>query len=163
MGPQVVIWLSAMCLELSSCPPDNPADWYNLFSFSLPRYYKWMVSQPFRPQSFQKDNLPRIIMSICDLGQALTLHECHYGRAVLRRRLDVPLRKTQSPLLWACAPSRYQPLNRFKLIFIQRSAPSQRFPTIPRNNTFKGHICAEAGTKPLKQTWNASSACQCIK
>lgn len=37
-----------------------------------------MASLPFRKQGFQKDNLPCIIMSICDLGQALVMHECHY-------------------------------------------------------------------------------------
>lgn len=37
-----------------------------------------MASLPFRTQSFQKDNLPCVIMSICDLGQALVMHECHY-------------------------------------------------------------------------------------
>lgn len=37
-----------------------------------------MASLPFRTQGFQKDNLSCIITSICDLGQALVMHECIY-------------------------------------------------------------------------------------
>lgn len=37
-----------------------------------------MSSLPFRTQGFQKDNLSCVIMSICDLGQALVMHECIY-------------------------------------------------------------------------------------
>lgn len=37
-----------------------------------------MASLPFRTRGFQKDNLSCIIMSVCDLGQALVMHECFY-------------------------------------------------------------------------------------
>lgn len=41
-----------------------------------------MTSLPFRTHGFQKDNLSSIIMSACDLGQALVMHErfCEHAR-----------------------------------------------------------------------------------
>ena len=46
--------------------------------------------------AFQKDNLSCIIMSICDLGQALVMHECLYRRthqADMQRRGSLIQRK----------------------------------------------------------------------
>ncbi len=61
-----------------------------------------MASLPFRTQGFQKDNLSCIIMSICDLGQALVMHECIYRHTQdphAAHRTTVS-EETQSTLLW---------------------------------------------------------------
>lgn len=66
-----------------------------------------MASLPFRTQGFQKDNLSCIITSICDLGQALVMHECIYRRtqeqhAACRTTVS---EETQSSLKWSvCCP-----------------------------------------------------------
>lgn len=44
-----------------------------------------VASLPFRTHSSQKDNLSCVIMSICDLGQALVMHERFYGQTQDRR------------------------------------------------------------------------------
>lgn len=62
-----------------------------------------MASLPFRAQGFQKDNLSCVIMSICDLGQALVMHECIYRHAQgphAAHRTTVS-EEIQSTLLWA--------------------------------------------------------------
>lgn len=49
-------------------------------------------------RALKKNNLSCIIMSICDLGQALVMHECLY-----RRTEATFSQETQSPLLWSRA------------------------------------------------------------
>lgn len=64
-----------------------------------------MASLPFRTQGFQKDNLSCVITSICDLGQALVMHECLYRRALdlhAAHWTTVP-EEIQSSLLWTLA------------------------------------------------------------
>lgn len=90
-----------------------------------------MVSQPFRPQSFQKDNLPRIIMSICDLGQTLAVQECHYGP-------DVPLQKTQSPLLWGVC--RF-PLSAARSLQTDIYTAECSRPRFPHQHVYGPHMC----------------------
>ena len=73
-----------------------------------------MASMPFRTHGFQKDNLSCIIMSICDLGQALVMHERFYGHTQDQHsahRASVS-DETQSRLLWSLLCSYGQSLNR---------------------------------------------------
>lgn len=76
-----------------------------LFSPEYQTWMLWMASLPFRTEGFQKDNLSCIITSICDLGQALVMHECFYRHAQDWRAAHRPTvsEETQSSLLWNAA------------------------------------------------------------
>lgn len=86
-------------------------------------------------------------MSICDLGQALAAHECHYGRRCTRPPTfrcgkHIPL------YCGACAASGYQPLDRSELIFIQRSAPP------PHPSAATTRLWATYVLKPAESRWS---------
>lgn len=113
----------------------------------LPVYHTWMVSQPFRTQSFQKDNLPCIIMSICDLGQALAMHECHYRRAHTRPTCSTRARRSRGNTIPSIVETALLPLSATKSLradIYTAECPQLAFP-IRCKNTFIGHVCAEAG------------------
>lgn len=113
----------------------------------LPGYHTWMVSQPFRTQSFQKDNLPCIIMSICDLGQALAMHECHYRRAHTGPTCSTQARRSRGNTIPSIVESALLLLSATKSLRadIYTAECSQLAFPICCNNTFIGHVCAEAG------------------
>lgn len=64
---------------------------------------------PFRARSFQKANLPCIIMSICDLGQAL------FNAPVLLQTMAEE--QWQHALFWSLCCSYYQSLNCSQTVF----------------------------------------------